>query len=55
MPILLLLDLITSDRSAMLSEMHDCQHIASRVPWPMQNLYVFTRWRYSKNLKRGNL
>ena len=54
MPILLLLGLITSGRSAMLSEIH-VSIIAAQYRWPLHNVYVFTRWRYSKNLKRRNL
>ena len=54
MPILLLLGLITSGSSAMLSEMH-VSISAAEYRWMLHNLYVFTRWRYSKNLERGNL
>ena len=53
MPFLLLLGLI-SCRSAMLSEIH-VSISPSEYRWPLHNVYVFTRWRYSKNLKRGNL
>ena len=38
----------------MLSEIH-VSIIAAQSRWLLHHVYVFTRWRYRKNLKRGNL